>query len=347
VIDVAVVGGGPSGLAAAIRCARRGFRTVCFERQRTPVDKACGEGLMPAGVRELVELCVLPLGRPFRGIRYVQEDGRAVEGRFRDGEGLGVRRLELSRVLAAEAASRGVELRDATVLSATPGASSVEVRTGESAVQARLVIAADGLHSPLRRAAGLDEPATGPQRFGVRRHFAVEQPGEFVEVHWGRSCEAYVTPIDDASVNIAFLCQKGARFEELLALFPALARRLGEPLSDVRGAGPLLQRVRRRYASRLALVGDAAGYVDAITGQGLSLAFRAANLLAALLPNDLSADLTPALSAYDRALRVPWLRYALPAHALVALSRKPALRKRAIGAAGSLRVFPGLLSLIE
>ncbi|HEY2028379.1 MAG TPA: NAD(P)/FAD-dependent oxidoreductase [Myxococcales bacterium] len=346
-IDVAVVGGGPAGLAAAIRCVRRGFRTVCFERQRAPVDKACGEGLMPAGVRELVDLCVLPVGRPFRGIRYVQEDGKAVEGRFADGEGLGVRRLELSRVLAAEAVSRGVQLRDASVLTATHGAASVEVRTDGEAFEARLVIAADGLHSPLRRAAGLEEPSTGPQRFGLRRHFRVERPGDFVEVHWAKGCEAYLTPVGDTCVNVAFLCEKGARFEELLALFPALAQRLQEPVSEVRGAGPLLQRVRRRYADRLALVGDAAGYVDAITGQGLSLAFRAARMLATLLPQDLSLDLTPALSAYDRALRAPWLRYALPAQALVGLSRKPALRRRAIGAAGSLRLFPALLSLVE
>jgi flavin-dependent dehydrogenase len=347
VIDVAVAGGGPAGLAAAIRCARRGFRTVCFERQAMPLDKACGEGLMPAGVRELVDLGVLPVGRPFHGIRYVQEDGAVAEARFKEGDGLGIRRLELSRVLAAEALSSGVELRQTQVTAVAAQSSSIEVRTEGGAVEARLVVAADGLHSPLRRAAGLELPSIAPQRFGLRRHFAAAHPGDFVEVHWAKSCEAYVTPIDDGSVNLAFLTGKGARFHELLALFPSLAQRLGDPLSEVRGAGPLLQRVRRRHAERLALLGDAAGYVDAITGQGLSLAFRAAKLLASLLPRDLASDVTPALHAYDRAMRAPWLRYALPAQALVALSRKPALRQRAIGAAGSLRLFPSLLSLVE
>jgi flavin-dependent dehydrogenase len=277
----------------------------------------------------------------------VQEDGKVVEGRFADGDGLGVRRTELSRALGDEAGAAGVELRDLAVLAATPKSAAVELRTDAGVFEARLVIAADGLHSPLRRAAGLELPSNVPQRFGLRRHFAVEDPGELVEVHWAKGCEAYVTPVGEQCVNVAFLCGKGARFDELLARFPHLSRRLGDPVSDVRGAGPLLQRVRRRYAQRLALVGDAAGYVDAITGQGLSLAFRAAKLLAELLPRDLSSDLTPALSAYDRGLRAPWRRYSMPAQALVALSRKPALRKRAIRAAGSLRLFPALLSLVE
>jgi len=79
--------------------------------------------------------------------------------------------------------------------------------------------------------------------------------------------------------------------------------------------------------ARLALIGDAAGYVDAITGQGLSLAFAASALLMEALPADLATDLSPALRRYDESLRAPWIRYAIPAHALVGLSRRPALRR--------------------
>ncbi|HEX4384265.1 MAG TPA: monooxygenase, partial [Myxococcales bacterium] len=147
--------------------------------------------------------------------------------------------------------------------------------------------------------------------------------------------------------NVAFLSSQGAHFKELLRLFPRLQARLGEPTSEARGSGPLLQRVRQRYGPRLALVGDAAGYVDAITGQGLSLAFKSATVLTRALPDDLSQDLTPALKAYDRALKAPWRRYALPARALVSLSRKPALRKAAIGTASALRAFPLLVSLVK
>jgi flavin-dependent dehydrogenase len=108
----------------------------------------------------------------------------------------------------------------------------------------------------------------------------------------------------------------------------------------------LLQRVPARHAARLALLGDAAGYVDAITGQGLSLAFAASSLLFEALPRDLSGDLAPALRNYDRRVGLKWLRYALPAHALVALSRRPALRRRAIRSAGALHAFGALVDAV-
>lgn len=302
---------------------------------------------MPAGARELERLGVRIEGAPFRGIRYIQEDGRAVDAPFRDGHGLGVRRTQLSQALADKARECGVALRRGTVESARPAKDRIQLRTGSGTEEARLLVAADGLHSPLRRAAGLELPERGPQRFGVRRHFATEPWSDFVEVYWTKGCEAYVTPVGPRSLNVAFLCGKGARFDELLQLFPTLQARLGEPTSEPRGSGPLLQRVKSRFAERLALAGDAAGYVDAITGQGLSLALLAAARLAEALPKDLSQDLTPALESYDRALRTPWRRYALPAQALVSLSRRPALRRAAIDAASILHAFPLLVSLVK
>jgi flavin-dependent dehydrogenase len=347
VIDVVVAGGGPAGLAAAIRCAARGFRTVCFERQAAPPDKACGEGLMPAGVHELQALGAAVDGMPFHGIRYVQEDGRSIEARFAGGNGLGVRRLALSRALSERARVAGVELRQGSVVAARSSPTSIELSTDSGELQARLLVAADGLHSPLRRAAGLELPSDGPARFGVRRHFAVEPWTDLVEVHWMPGCEAYITPIGERCTNVAFLSARGARFEDHLRLFPALAARLSDPVSEARGAGPLLQRVRQRFAGRLVLAGDAAGYVDAITGQGLSLAFAAAAVLQRVLPDDLTGDLTPSLKAYDAALRAPWRRYALPASVLVWLSGRPVLRRKAVGAAGGLGLFPTLVSLVK
>jgi flavin-dependent dehydrogenase len=333
-IDVAIAGGGPAGLAAAIRAAQKGLRALVLERSAAPPDKACGEGLMPSGVRELSALGVQPPGaQPFFGIRYLQEDA-AVEARFRGGNGLGIRRTALSLSLAERARSLGAELRRATVRSARPLARSIEVSTDQGPIEARLLIAADGLHSPLRRAAGLEAPRQdGPRRFGVRRHFRLEPWTDLVEVYWTPGVEAYVTPVGPRSVNVAFLGGPGPGFEEMLQRFPRLRERLAgaEPESEARGAGPLLQRTRARRAERLALLGDAAGYVDAITGQGLSLAFAGAALLFDSLPPDLSADLAPALRSYDEGLRARWLRYAVPAHALLALSRRPRLRRAAIG----------------
>ncbi|HET7785350.1 MAG TPA: NAD(P)/FAD-dependent oxidoreductase [Myxococcales bacterium] len=351
IYDVLIAGGGPAGLAAAIRSAQRGFGTVLLERGAEPPDKACGEGLMPSGVRELSllgarippEAC-----SQFHGIRYLQEDGSTVEARFRAGFGLGIRRTLLSQHLRELARACGAELRHDSVLSATAYQQHVEVKAASGTLRARLLVAADGLHSPLRRAAGLEESADArPQRYGLRRHFALAPWTDMVEVFWTPGVEAYVTPVGPQSVNVAFLREgdMAEGFDGLLARFPALQARLrgAAPLSQVRGAGPLLQRVRARHTDRMALLGDAAGYVDAITGQGLSLAFAGSALLMDALPQDLSQDLGPALRRYDASVRRRWLHYAVPAHALVALSRRPALRREAIR---SVAALPGAFGAV-
>ena len=355
--DVAIAGGGPAGLAAAIRSAQRGFRTVVFERSAGTLDKACGEGLMPSGARELARLGVAIAENDrafFRGIRYLQEDGTTLEASFGEERGIGIRRTALARALRDRAIDCGAEVREGSVAAALPRGDRVELRTGnDQRLEARLLIAADGLHSPLRKAAGLDDPRpTQTLRYGIRRHFEMPPWTDFVEVHWGPGAEAYVTPVGPGSVNVAFLRERDAAqdFDALLQRFPALRERVcGAPsASEVRGAGPLLQRVRARHGPRLALVGDAAGYVDAITGQGLSLAFAASAVLMETLPDDLSADLEAALGRYDAGLRARWIRYALPAHGLVALSRRPALRRAALRVLARVpRAFGGLVHAVE
>lgn len=346
IADVVIAGGGPAGLAAAIRSAQRGLRTVLFERNDAPVDKACGEGLMPAGARELSRLGArIPEGARFRGIRYLQEDGSSIEARFHGGEGIGLRRLDLSAALRERAQECGAELRRGSVIEARADGNQIGIRTDAGGLSARLLIAADGLHSPLRRAAGLEgAPSEAPARYGIRRHFALAPWTDLVEVYWAPRLEAYVTPVGSRSVNVAFL-STGGRFEDLLERFPLLRRRLGPatPLSETRGAGPLLHRVHARHAERLALLGDAAGYVDAITGQGLSLAFAASALLFAVLPPDLGQDLAPALRRYDRDLRSRFRRYALPAQALLWLSRHPSLRSSALRAVSRV---PGMFDIL-
>src|SRR5205085_3096320 len=138
-------------------------------------DKACGEGLRPSGARELQKLGArIGESMPFRGIRYLQEDGTEVEARFKDGDGIGIRRTELSRALRERAKQFGAELRHGSVLSAAAGADHIEVSTDQGPARARLLVAADGLHSPLRRAAGLDgSPDKSPPRYGIRRHFTL------------------------------------------------------------------------------------------------------------------------------------------------------------------------------
>jgi flavin-dependent dehydrogenase len=215
--------------------------------------------------------------------------------------------------------------------------------------------ASSGIHAPPSSgSAPSPAPANDPTaRFGVRRHYRVP-PGELprvVEVWWGDGCEAYVTPVGPEEVGVAMLWSgRKAGFDALLRGFPGLARRfVGRPvISDDRGAGPLLQRTRGVIrggaaaggaAGGLALVGDAAGYVDAITGEGLSLAFHQAEaLVAAVIVGDLSAY----AAAHRRLGRVPNALTSL----LLAIERRPTLRRRAIRAlAAEPALFSRLLAI--
>jgi len=100
-----------------------------------------------------------------------------------------------------------------------------------------------------------------------------------VEVFWNDDAEAYVTPVDDDLVGVAILFEPKSRFDELLETFPVLAEKLeGEPVaSDTRGAGPFEQRVKTPRKGRVLLIGDAAGYLDPLTGEGVALAATTAH----------------------------------------------------------------------
>ncbi|WP_218974616.1 FAD-dependent monooxygenase [Streptomyces sp. NP160] len=302
-VDLAVVGGGPVGLAAALRAVAAGLDAVVVEPRARPagggaatglevVDKACGEGLLPGALAEVLALGADPPGAPLTGITYVQDGdgaaaGRAVSHDFTAGAGRGVRRTALHAALAERAAAAGVPLLAGRVVElvqdgarvqldvAVPGAAGVEP------LVARWVVGADGLHSGVRRAAGLEAPARGGAvRFGVRRHAALVPWSSHVEVHWGRGVEGYVTPVGPREVGVAVLGPRGTTFTEGLEQLPALAHRLGGApwTTAARGAGPLRQRVRAVASGRVLLAGDAAGYVDALTGEGLRVGLASARL---------------------------------------------------------------------
>ncbi|MGT2532702.1 NAD(P)/FAD-dependent oxidoreductase [Streptomyces nojiriensis] len=286
-IDLFVVGGGPAGLATAIHAAHAGLDVVVAEPRPTPIDKACGEGLMPGAVRALEALGIEVPGRPLHGIRYVDAaGGQRAEAAFKAGHGLGARRILLHEALAARAARLGVRVVPHRVRRVDRHDDHVTA----DGTAARYLVAADGLHSPTRRALGLavrPDPRRQPPRYGLRRHYAVEPWSDLVEVHWSAGCEAYVTPLGPRQVGIAILTSEQLPYDAQLSRFPVLESRLSTARrTPVRGAGPLRQHARCRVAGRVLFVGDAAGYVDALTGEGLSLAL----LGAAELVRCLSAD---------------------------------------------------------
>lgn len=353
--DLLVVGAGPAGLATAIRARRAGLTvTVLDRRPGAPVDKACGEGLMPDGVAALAALGVAPEGlvaAPFRGIRYVDGDTVA-EGEFPGRPGLGVRRLRLHAALVERAAAEGVAVHwDTRVGGLERGGDGVfRAVVDGRAVDARWLVGADGLLSSVRGWAGLAGRPARRRRFGVRRHFAVapQEVPDKVEVWWGERCEAYVTPVATGSgdaggeVGVALLWGgRSADFDSLLEGLPRLAARLAgrRELSRDRGAGPLRQRVRRPVRANLALVGDAAGYVDAITGEGLSLAFHQAEALVDAL---VAGDVARYAAAHRRLARLPDAM----TRQLLFVERHPGLRRRTVRAlAADPALFNRLLAL--
>jgi flavin-dependent dehydrogenase len=204
-------------------------------------------------------------------------------------------------------------------------------------LSARILVAADGLGSPVRRREGLDAPAGGPERLGLRRHLEAAAP-EAVEVHLGDGVEAYLTPAGAGRVGVAFLFERrhAASWEALLEGFPALRDRFAgaAPASEDRGAGPLGRRARARVRHRLALLGDAAGALDPLTGAGLTLALRGALDLAAILPEAVAGGADAgALGAWERAWRRRFLPAADAASAMLWLARHPAARRRALALA--------------
>jgi menaquinone-9 beta-reductase len=323
--DVVVVGGGPAGLAAAIAARAKGFRVTVVDRAAPPIDKACGEGLMPDGVAALEELGV-PLGRqhgwPFTGLRFVASE-LAVEAGFPAQCGMGIRRLILHGLLVERAAEAGVAMHWSTEVS---GLSPEGVLAGGRLIRARWIIGADGLNSRCRSWTGLGVSRTD-RRFGFRRHFRVAPWTEFIEVYWSGCCQAYVTAVGPDEVCVALMSRDSAiRFESLFRLFPELGARLEHATAaEVRGgisATMVLPKVTR---GSVALVGEASGSVDALTGAGLTLGFRQAIALADALAH---GDLSPYQEAHTRIRSLP----CFVGRSLLLMERSPWLRRRVMRA---------------
>ncbi|MCU1545054.1 MAG: FAD-binding protein [Homoserinimonas sp.] len=271
-IDLLVAGGGPVGLAAAIAARLAGLDVTVLEPRSGTIDKACGEGLMPGALPLLARLGAYPVGHVIAGIGY-RDATASIDHRFAGGHGLGVRRTVLHSTLAARADALGVVRVQGKLRSLEQNNESVSA----AGIRARWLLGCDGLHSSVARLTGLAlaAPLHG-RRYGIRQHFMTAPWSDLVEVHYGSSTELYVTPVAADMVGIAMLGPQGASFDTAVAAVPAVADRLhgAETLSDRRGAGPFRQRTRGRVSGRVLLAGDASGYVDALTGEGLRLGFE-------------------------------------------------------------------------
>jgi flavin-dependent dehydrogenase len=330
---VLIAGGGPAGLAAAIALRQRGVAVMVADAMKPPIDKPCGEGLMPDSLHELARLGVelTPAdGAAFRGIRFVHGDDVAT-AEFPAGVGIGLRRQSLHSRLVARAEEAGVTLRWQSPVQLLEDG---EVRIAGEMVRYRWLIGADGQNSRVRGWVGLDDARTISRRFGFRRHFQVAPWSSFVEVHWGWSGQAYVTPTGPREVCVAAVTHDTqCRLHTLLEELPELSARLGgllaEPVDRERGALTTTRRLRRVAVNlpqhgRAALLGDASGSADAVTGEGMGMAFRQALLLAECIEAE-------DLARYNRLHPATLRRPQTMARMMLLMDRRDGLRERAIG----------------
>lgn len=339
--DVFVVGGGPAGLAAAIAARQHGLDVIVADTGKPPIDKACGEGLMPNGVAALDELGVsLPRGAamPFHGIRFFAH-GSSAEARFQHGVGFGIRRTTLHRLLVARAGAMGVRFLWGT---RARGMTPEGIALDAGLVASRWIVGADGERSQVRRWAGLDGGGGWLQRYGFRRHVRVAPWTDVVEVYWSRGGQIFVTPVGPSEVCVAMLSRDShLRFDQLPLACPDLARHLaGAPVTTPeRGSVSASRRLRAVARDRVALIGEASGSVDAVTGEGLSIIFQDALALGDALA---VGDLARYQVAHRRIGRFP----AAMARLLLAMDRSPWLCRRGMLAlAAEPSLFSRLLAL--
>lgn len=307
--EVLVVGGGPAGAVTAALLACVGRDVLLIEKSTSPREKPCGEYYSPGVVDTLrnvgaLEAVLAEEHAWLTGMRVGTERAGFVLT-YPDGEcerrALGIQRRVLDRVLLDHARSCGVRVRENAralgVLVEHGRVVGLRVRrpglkSGEKVLRSRFVVAADGRHSTVARSLGLDAPVRWPRRLGLATHYAGDgKLGRFGEMHVGEGAYCGLAPVGGGLVSVGLVGALGEKpagepterfFERKLTELPGAARALhsAKRVSPVRGIGPLARRVRQVAGPGYLLVGDAAGFLDPFTGEGVSRALRGAELAA-------------------------------------------------------------------
>jgi flavin-dependent dehydrogenase len=382
--DVLVCGGGPAGAATAILLRQQGVHVILLDEARFPRDKICGEGISPdvwghlerIGARDAVRRLA---PHPLRGMALTAPDGTSFQGDYRAGAepGFAVRRLRLDAVLLQVARDAGVDVREEWRVSApiieagrVVGARVVHA-VGTAELHARVVVAADGRRSAIARKLHLLRPHRFLHRFAVRGHWeGMQGLGERGEMHVVEGGYCGIAPLSASAANVAFVLDQGEMraaagdlegfYRTSLRLrWPRLAERLGSArlLEPPKAIGPLAIEARQLVLPGLLLVGDAAGFYDPFTGEGVALALRGAGFASEAVLAHLRSDAP--LASYERRLRAatrdkfrlnralqmvvgsPWLANAV-AHRL---SHRPRAADRLVAIAGDFEPARTALSL--
>jgi menaquinone-9 beta-reductase len=315
IYDAAVVGAGPAGAATAIHLVRAGMRVVLLDKAAFPRDKACAEYLSPACEPLLAELGVLDMleaGNPahLRGFRIYAPNGSMFQADFAatcDGAGrsifetgLAVPRLRLDAALVEAARRAGAEVRERwrlAQLTRDEGVWRLTPATFGPVIRARLLVAADGVHSTVARRLGLHVPARMRKVALVAHLRDIAELADYGEMHVAGRRYVGLAPLDQNATdcNVAMVVDEArdgpklagraeAFLLESLPTFPRLRRRLAHIAVARRtlAVSRVCVRARRLSGEGLLLVGDAGGYYDPFTGEGIYRALRSAKLAASV-----------------------------------------------------------------
>lgn len=307
--DVLIIGSGPAGSALAAGLCRAGARVLLAERARHPRPKACAEYASPMIVEELMRIGLPPESWspdavPLGGMN-LHAGGHAVRIAYADDAGprtaWGVDRRRFDARLAQHAVECGADLREGSqAVSLTvargwvSGARIRDLETGrEDAIRAEWVIGADGARSTVARLLGVERTVRFPRRLGLVAHYSdVDGLSDHGEMHVGQRGYVGLAPTPDGELNVGMALpmtdgarSAEARFQAAIDGLPVVARRLagGKRVSPIRGAAPIGHRVRSVAGPGWLLIGDAAGFVDPFTGEGIHRALRSARAASAAL----------------------------------------------------------------
>lgn len=373
--DVIVVGGGPAGAATAVFLKQRGHDVLLLDEARFPRDKVCGEGVSPEAWRLLAALgadaAVQALGpHPLQGMAITAPDGTCFRGDYRGAErpGFAIRRERFDRVLLERAREAGVKVREgtkATGLLMRDGAVKGVIAVngdGPERLRARVVVGADGRRSVVARRLGLLREHPRLRKFAVRGYWeGMEGLEERGEMHGGGGGYCGVAPLSPTRANVTFVLDRREMaaagggletfYRRTLRRWPHIAERLARAtlLGPPRAVGPLALEASRVSAPGVLLVGDAAGFYDPFTGEGVTLALRSAELAAVVVDRCLRAgaacldlreydrrrqEATRHKFRFNRLLQAvvgrPWLANAVARR----LARRPDLADRLVSIAG-------------